>query len=864
MRVPISWLKDYVDVTVPIDELAEKLTLAGLEVEKIEYIGLPGSALPWDRDKIFTAQVQNVERHPNADKLLLVDLAYGEGRNIRVVTGAPNLKPGDQGQKVILATKGSRLYDGHKEGRVITTLKEASLRGIKNDAMVCSEKELGISDEHDGIIILPEDAPVGVPASDYLGDAVLEIAILPNTIRCAGIIGVAREVAALTGQTVRYPRVDFVANDPEKTADLIEIEITDPKLNPRFTACIIKNVTQGPSPAWMQRRLTLCGVRALNNIVDVSNYVMLEMNHPTHTFDYDAIRTTKDEGSTHQRASVSGPSSHPKRLITRLAEAGTKLTTLDGKERTLLGSDIAIYDEAGITSLAGVMGGATSEVSGSTKNVLLEVASWNNISIRRTARHHDLNSEASYRYARGLHWDQAMLAQQRGLYLLQQLTGGTITQGIVDVYPTPAKVVTVDLDPTYVNRTVGMEIPVADMVQILRSLEFEVAIVETQDLASLPQTTQTQNNKTQDFASLRVKVPNHRIDIEGQHDLAEEIGRIYGYDRLPVTLMKDEMPAAHGNPALVLEERVKDLLVNAGLNEMVTYRLTNPQAEGKIYAPGTPADDRPYVALLNPINPDRHSLRHTLMGGALEMLASNLRHHSHVGMFEVGSVYLPSENGEGQLPDELPRLTLVLSGTREQASWAKKEQTQADFYDAKGIMETLFSGLKIDVTYAATEHPSFYPGRVAAIQTVGKNGVQLGVFGELHPKVREAWELPSQPVLIADIDLAALQSALGRSKFIQDVPRFPAVQEDLAVIVDDGVKAADVEAALQRAGGNLLSGVELFDVYRGEQVGAGKKSLAYSLTYQAEDRTLGDKDVEKLRSKIIRSLEAQLGATIRK
>jgi len=711
---------------------------------------------------------------------------------------------------------------------------------------VCSEKELGISDEHDGIILLPEDAPVGVPAADYLGDAVLEIAILPNTIRCAGIIGVAREVAALTGQTVRYPRMDFIANDPEKTADLIEIEITDPKLNPRFTACIIKNVTQGPSPAWMQRRLTLCGVRALNNIVDVSNYVMLELNHPTHTFDYDAIRTTDHRPPTTENG---GPSSvvgrHPKRLITRLAEAGTKLTTLDGKERSLLGSDIAIYDEAGITSLAGVMGGATSEVSASTKNVLLEVAAWNNISIRRTARHHDLNSEASYRYARGLHWDQAMLAQKRGLYLLQQLTGGTITQGIVDVYPMPAKVATVDLDPAYVNRTVGMEIPVADMVQILRSLEFEVA-------------------EAQDSAPLRVTVPNHRIDIEGQHDLAEEIGRIYGYDRLPVTLMKDEMPAAHGNPALALEERVKDLLVNAGLNEMVTYRLTNPQAESKVYAPGTPTDDRPYVALLNPINPDRHSLRHTLIGGALEMLAGNLRHHNRVGMFEVGSVYLPSENGEGQLPDELPRLTLVLSGAREQSSWAKKEQTQVDFYDAKGILETLFNGLKLDVTYEAAEHPSFYPGRVAAIQTAGKNGVQIGVFGELHPKVREAWELPSQPVLIADIDLAALQSALSRPKLIQDVPRFPAVQEDLAVIVDDGVKAADVEAALRRAGGNLLSGVALFDVYRGEQVGAGKKSLAYSLTYQAEDRTLGDKDVEKLRSKMIRSLEAQLGATIRK
>ena len=844
---------DFVEInesSLPINELAEKLTLAGLEVEKIEYIGLPGSELPWDRDKIFVAQVQNVERHPNADKLLLVDLDYGQGRQIRVVTGAPNLSVGDKGQKVVLALKGSRLYDGHKEGKVITVLKEASLRGIKNDSMVCSEKELGLSDEHDGIIILPEDAPVGTPIVDYLGDAVLEIAILPNTIRCAGIIGIAREVAALTGQRVRYPIMDFVANDPSQTADLISIEIGDAKLNPRFTASIIKGVKQGPSPDWMQRRLKLCGVRAINNIVDVSNYVMLEMNHPTHTFDYDALKATENVG-------------RPKRLRTGLAHVGDKLTTLDGKERELLASDIVIYDEVGVTSLAGVMGGAASEVSASTQTVLLEVASWNNISIRRTARHHDLNSEASYRYARNLHWDQALLAQKRALYLLQQLTGGTVTQGIVDVYPNPAKVVSVDLDPAYVNRTVGMQIPVAEMVLILESLEFDV---KTQEVASSTQTKEVASSiQTQDIASLRVTAPNHRTDIEGPHDLAEEIGRIYGYDRLPVTLMKDEMPAAHGNPSLTLEERIKDLLVTLGLSEFISYRMTTPQAEAQVFAPGTPADDRPYVTLLNPINPERHSMRHSLVGGALETLSANLRHHPQVSMFEIGSVYLPSENGDGTLPDELPRLTLVMSGVREGTSWNNKTATTMDFFDLKGVVGALLDGLKLTPTYESTTHPTYYPGRVANIVAgSGKNTQQLGTFGELHPKVREAWGLPNQPVLIADLDLTAVQAALGQGKFIHDVPRFPSVQEDLAVIVDEGVKATDIETALLRAGGNLLSKVELFDVYRGKQIGAGKKSMAYSLTYQAEDRTLSDKDIEKQRSKIIRSLEAQMGAAIRK
>ena len=855
MRVPISWLKDYVEISLPISELAEKLTLAGLEVEKIEYIGLPGSELPWDPDKIFVAQVLNVERHPNADKLLLVDLNYGVERQIRVVTGAPNLTVGDKGQKVVLALKGSRLYDGHKEGKVITVLKEASLRGVKNDSMVCSEKELGLSDEHDGIILLPEDAPVGTPVADYLGDAVLEVAILPNTIRCAGILGIAREVAALTGQQLRYPRMDFVENDPDKTADLVKIEIGDAHLNPRFTASIIKNVTQRPSPAWMQRRLKLCGIRAINNIVDVSNYVMLEINHPTHTFDFDALRSmprfADEQTSNVKRQTSAAPQS--KLIYTRLAEPGATLKTLDGKVRTLLSTDIAIYDEVGVTSLAGVMGGAASEVNNTTKNVLLEVAAWNNISIRRTARHHDLNSEASYRFARNLHWDQAMLAQKRALYLLQQLTGGTVTQGVIDVYPTPAHVVTVDLDPSYVNRTVGMEIPVDEMVRILTSLEFTV---ETRNFASL-----------QHPASLHVTAPNHRTDIEGPHDLVEEIGRIYGYDRLPVTLMKDEMPAAHGNSALTLEERVKDVLVTLGLSEFISYRMTTPQTEARTFAPNTPPDDRAYVTLLNPINPERHSLRHGLVAGALETLSTNLRHHDEVRVFEIGSVYLPSEKNDGLLPDELPRLTLALSGARNSNSWATVNKTHGamDFFDLKGVIEALFDGLKLDVGYESITHPTYFPGRSAAIiGGSGKNAQQLGVFGELHPKVREGWGLPDQPVLIADLDLAAIQVAVGKQRLVQDVPRFPPVQEDLAVIVDDAVKAADIESALRRAGGNLLSKVELFDVYRGEQVGAGKKSMAYSLTYQAEDRTLGDKDVEKQRNKIVRSLEAQLGATIRK
>ncbi len=835
MRVPISWLREYVEITLPIERLAEKLTLAGLEVEHIEYVGLPGSELPWDRDKIFVGELLRVERHPNADRLLLATVEYGAAQPITVVTGAPNIRPGDSGQKVALALKGARLYDGHKEGKVIVTLKEATLRGIKNDSMVCSEKELGLSDEHEGILLLPNDAPVGMPLADYLGDAVLEIAILPSIARAASIIGVAREVAALTGQAVRYPPMDFTA-EGEPIEDELRLEIRDPRLNPRFTAGIVKGVTIGPSPFWMQRRLALCGVRAINNIVDISNYVMLEFGQPTHTFDLDAVRI--------------GPSG-VRTIITRLAQPGETLTTLDGQVRALQPSDILVCDEVGPLSVAGVMGGADSEVKDTTRNVLLEVASWDNISIRKTARHHNFTSEASYRFSRGVHPALAMVAQRRGLHLLQKYAGGVISKGILDAYPQPARTVTVTLHPARVNQLLGAEIPVEAMVRILRSLEFEVV----------------ENQGTESAASaLTVTAPDHRLDIEGEHDLVEEIARIYGYDRIPETLMQDELPSASGNPELEFEERVRDLLIGAGLQEIVTYRLTTPEQEARARAPGVPADDRPYITLANPINPERTVMRHTLLVGALETLAANLRHHPRVALFEIGAVYLPGE--EGVLPKEQPRLAIIMSGARQEPSWRTPGDgaPALDFYDLKGVVESLLGGLHVgEVAYEAALHPACYPGRTAAVRTCTAPAMTLGVFGELHPRVREAWALPAgQPVLVADFDLDALRHAVAKDYAVKDVPRFPATIEDLAVVVAEAVPAAEVARVIRQAGGALLHGVRLFDVYRGEQIGAGKRSLAYSLTYQADDRTLSDKDVEKVRARIIRAVEEQLGASVRR
>ncbi len=835
MRLPISWLKEFVDVTLTPAELAERLTVAGLEVEHIEYLGLPGADVVWDKDKIFVARVLSTERHPNADRLLLVTLDYGNDRRITVVTGAPNLKPGDAGQKVVLALKGARLFDGHKAEKVIVTLKEATLRGIKNDSMVCSEKELGISDEHEGVIILPDDAPVGMPFMDYAGDAVLEVAILPNTARCASIIGIAREVAAMTGQTVRYPDMDFTAaGAPIENEAAVRIEC--PAFNPRFVAGLIKGVTLGPAPYLIQHRLKLMGQRPINNAVDISNYVMFELGQPTHFFDYANIR--------------SGPGGK-KTIVTRLASPGETLTTLDGKTRQMQPNDVLVCDELGALSVAGVMGGATSEVSDSTTDILVEAAAWNNIAIRRTARFHGFTSEASFRFVRGVHPEQAMLGARRSLHLLQKYAGGVISRGLIDAYPLPAKTVTVDLHPERVNKLIGMHIPTADMTRILRALEFEV-----DDARGAP---------------LRVTAPKHRLDIEGEHDLTEEIARIYGLDNLPATLMNDEMAPAPGNPAFEFEERVKDLLVTLGLNEIISYRLTTAAAEARLLAPGAPPDDRPYLEVVNPINPDRNAMRHTLMTGLLESMAGNVRHHDRVALFEIGSVYLQGE-GEAQVNrveriDELPRLGIAMTGAQHSTSWRNGGAAPAalGFFELKGVVESILTGLDArDIAIEAATHPMLRPGRAAAVTAGGR---RIGVFGELHPRVREqvGIEVPAeQAVLVADFDLQALrEAASGADKSIRDVPRVPAVIEDLAFVVDEDVRAGDVDAALRKAGGPLLADVRLFDVFRGEQIGPGKKNLAYTLTYQGVDRALSDADVEKIRAKLVRTLEHQLGARLR-
>ncbi|HET7375809.1 MAG TPA: phenylalanine--tRNA ligase subunit beta, partial [Anaerolineae bacterium] len=534
MKVPLSWLKDYVNINLSIAELADRLTFAGMEVEHIDFVGVPGAELVWDRSKIVIAQILEVRAHPNADRLVLADVDHGVGEPHQVVTGAPNIfhlkgqGPLANGPKVVYAREGSVLYDGHQPGRVLMTLKPAKLRGVKSDSMVCSEKELGLSDEHEGIIILDEDAPVGSAAADYLGDVVLDIAILPNIARAASILGIAREVAALTGQKLKQPTYELNGTGPAVEHG-VKVEIRDQDLCSRFTATIIRGVKPGPSPYWVQRRLRLAGQRPINNIVDVSNYVMLDTGQPIHTFDYDKLVKRANGLPT---------------IIVRRAQAGERMTTLDNIDRELNTDNLMITDSRGPVGVAGIMGGLETEVDDQTTNVLIEAANFNMINIRKTTQQMRLPSEASVRFGRGIHPAMALRGNIRSANMIQQLGGGMIDKGVVDVYPRPMETITINLSLSEVKRILGFEVPTEEIVRILESLEFKSEI-------------------SQGRSEISVTVPDHRTDCTGQHDLIEEVARIYGYDRMPRTVMNDEMPPQRSNPSLEFEERVRDLLVQA-------------------------------------------------------------------------------------------------------------------------------------------------------------------------------------------------------------------------------------------------------------------------------------------------------------
>ncbi|MFW6097978.1 MAG: phenylalanine--tRNA ligase subunit beta, partial [Chloroflexota bacterium] len=561
------------------------------------------------------------------------------------------------------------------------------------------------------------------------------------------------------------------------------------------------------------------------------NYVMLEMGQPNHTFDYDFLRRRADEYAP----------DGPIEIITRLPHEGETLTTLDGHQRDLPDFTILVTDRAGALSLGGIMGGEDSEINDETTNVLLEAAAWDFINIRRSMDALKINSEAGFRFSRGVHPAQAMRGARRAAELMRRLAGGAVWQGIVDTYPNPPEQAPVVLTAAEVARIGGITPSQKEIAEMLRALEFEV-----------------------DDAGdhLLVTAPDHRLDIEGSHDLVEEVCRVYGYDRIPETEMSDTLPPQRNNPDLETEELIRDTLVELGLQEIITYRLTTPEEEARLLPPDAPADDRPYVALANPITVDRVVMRHSLLSSALEVLAENSRFKERIALFEIGQVYLGSE--DGLLPEELRRLSIVLTGPRRPAHWTDDEPPAYDFYDLTGLLASLLEALHIGEDQWRLEparHPTYRPGRCARLM-IGDR--QLGHLGELHPIVVERLDARNEtPILATELDVEALQTLIPDRHQVSAVSQYPAVHEDLALVVDANLPAATVSNAIEDAGGFLLKNVQLFDVYTGSPIPDGKKSLAYHLTFQAPDKTLTDKQVHRQRQRILQQLEKQLGARLR-
>ena len=820
MRVPLSWLREYVDVTMPLEELAERLTFAGLEVNAIERIGEE-----WDRQTIVVGQVVEVRPHPNADRLTIAVVDHGAEEPQAVVTGAPNIKVGEPGQKVAFAREGARLIDGYAQERRYLTLKPAKIRGVLSSGMVCSEKELGLSDEHEGILVLDDDAPVGVPLQDYMGATVLDIELTPNLGRCLSIVGVAREVAALTGQPLKLTEPTMTA-EGAPVDDQIALEIADPDLCPRYSATLIRGVKIGASPLWMQQRLRAAGMRPINNIVDITNYVMLEWGQPLHAFDYDTLRGREGEDKPV--------------IIVRRALPGAALVTLDDVQRQLSEDMLLITDGGGAVAIAGVMGGLDTEIGASTRNVLLESANFDNLNNRRTSEMLKMHSEAALRFGRGLPPESTVIAARRASELMRQFAGGTIAQGVADTYPRPPRAKTIDFRTLEVQRLLGIDVSHERVVEILESLEFKC------QPGGEPET-------------LRVTVPYYRLDVDIPADLVEEVARVVGYERIPETLLSDELPPQRRNAPLQGELRVRDILAACGLTEVITYSLTNLESVARLHPAREAPDPQAYIRLANPLSADREFMRRTLMNALLETMADNLRFVERVAIFEIARVYLPQPGQE--LPDEPRRLAVAMSGPRHAVSWTPTMEGEIDFYDLKGVVEALLDRLNLtERAFEPTDHATFQEGRVARLLVAGQ---EVGLLGEVHPLVRENFGLPAQRVCLAEFDLDAILSQVPDVQYYEPLSRFPAVTRDLALVVDAGLSAVQVREAIGRAGGKLLQKVELFDVYRGEQLPPDKKSLAYALTYQADDRTLTDEEVNRLQDRIQKKLKGKLGATLR-
>ncbi len=825
MKAPLSWLKKYVPVSVPVEEVARRLTMAGVEVSAIHRIG--GD---WDPSKVLVGYVVRVDRHPNADRLTLPTVELGNGETQTVVCGAPNVAAG---QKIAFAREGAMLFST-RSGRV-EPLKASKIRGVESAGMVCSVLELGLGEDHEGILVLSDDAPLGLPLIDYLGDAVLEVDVTPNRPDCLSILGVAHEVAALTGESVTEPSPDY----PEQ-GDPIEgrvtVEIADPSLCRRYTASLIAGVKVGPSPQWMQDALTKAGLRPINNVVDVTNYVMLEYNQPLHAFDFDAVKERE--------------------IVVRQARAGERLVTLDGTARTLDPPMLVIADAQDAVGLAGVMGGAGSEVTEATTAILLESANFDPVNTRRTASALRIASEAAYRFERGIRAELAPLGLRRATQLILELTGGEAAEGIVDAYPGRTDRPPVRLSRRRLKQVLGADIEMSRAEQILASLGFErdrepeglVDLIETVEAGPAPERTDT----------LWVRAPYWRSDVSMEDDLVEEVARMVGYDNLPSTMMSTPTPRHERQALREVKERVRDMLAASGMHEVISYSLTSLDALRKVEALNDGVEP---LMIANPMSSQLAYLRTSLRGGILDTLARNVRspRDGAVRIFEIGRTYHRAAESDGaSLPSEKEVLTGVLSGRRFPVSWLA-DGDDMGFFDAKGLVEMVLDGLGVQASYEPVDDPILHPGKAARVLS---GGDVVGVVGEVHPRILERFDLDDRRAAIFELDIESLglrvPAAGARYK---GGSRFPEAERDLALIVDADAPAARIRGVIERH--KLVVRSEIFDVFSGGELPAGKRSLAFRVVIQSDKGTLTTDQVNRVVGDILRQLGREFGAELR-
>ncbi len=800
MRVPLSWLSEYVDITLDPEELARRLTIGGVEVGEIISTGGEWAG-------IRVAEVVEVKRHPNADRLSLATVDVGGGERHTVVCGAPNVAAG---QKIAFAGVGTRLIDGHT-GKP-SVLKAAVIRGVESAGMVCSEKELGLSDSHEGILVLPAAAPVGRPLSSVLGETIFDLDLTPNRPDLLSILGVAREVAALTGQTVRDPSIEY-KEAAAATKGRAHVEINDPDLCPRYVAALIENVKIGDSPAWMQERLTAAGMRPINNIVDITNYVMLEMGQPLHAFDFKKLRGG--------------------RIVVRRARPGEKMVLLDGSEHGLSRDMLVIADAEDAVAIAGVMGGANSEVSPKTTSILLESANFVGPNIRRTSQALKIRTDASVRFEKGLSRQLPLIAAQRAVKLMVELCGGRAAQGIIDVSSGKGKEVRIALTQERLHRILGLDLPVARVRQVLTGLGFGARWVPPDRFV--------------------IRVPYWRTDVSIPDDVIEEIARIVGYDQLPTRLLRGGLPAVLPQPKIDLRERTRDILAGAGMQEVINYSLTDIETLAKVLDPEELASNRP-LRVANPMSREYEYARTTLRHSVLKSLASNAPGNPGlIALFEAGRAYIPRLD---DLPHEIETVCGAVAG-RKPGRWGQPTGESAGFYEAKALVERLLSDLRVDGQYEDAVDYAFLPGRTAAVMIAGR---RVGLVGQVHPRVVAAFDIKAD-VAMFELDIEALLPHVAKTVHYRPVPPYPSVEQDLAVIVDSDVPAARIRALIESF--PLVRTVSIFDVYAGPPIPVGRKSIAFSVSFQSDKKTLEDKDVARERDRIVARLRQELSAELR-